>query len=587
MEAARAMQAGENADGETNLAVRPKRTDTKTLTSGAEPDKNEDYKPQNTEGPEYWKMHIMKMKETGDYDEPVDHPMNLDWALTHEKLDKQYTQLKLQPAFIPRRGELVLWAPKIDGPLVYNPDKLSFMIKKGNTWVFPEWRAGVITKLPKTDQSFLDIIKPSIEETDDTDDEAPPDPRAFRVETIPDPLAPSKDSVVEHEFVPLQCIKPFNTYARYIYGIPQKEVHPSIPFAMTTMASYSVVSNVRFSGTWPNARIHSQGMFVGNELVALHDTIRLKPYGLTLDDLEQGNHGFPEGYDPVDVMVIEDIWLELINCNDDPKDPKIAELIMPRLAGKVYTRQHRRLDYPIPFGTDPLVKLSNDEVSSAFHQIGMSGYGDWYSVAGGKSCAISPAMSLGRCYEPEAATLGFGTRKLDYDMHGVLNGRHYSCLVDSRTTKPGDWFWGDCRVETLGLSTVNGADVGLGAPQRQPPKRWHAIFRIVNGEAYGDTEIRDAGLNRGAGRPPKELEQYMSSSLVASGVGPSGSTTPEGVIQESEEVDSEAGLTPSELAADFPYRKEESLKEAAEEEYSEEPEDYEYFVDGDSHESVR
>ena len=585
MEAARAMENSENNHHEINLPERPRRTDTQTLTPGGE---SANYQPQNDEGPDYWKMHIMKMKETGDIDAQINHPMNLDWVLTHEWLENYFTRLKLQPAFLPRRGELVLWAPKLDGPFVFNPDNLSFMMKKEDgALVFPEWRAGVITKTPETDSSFLDIITPY--SIDQTDDGVPSDPRAFRVETIPDPLAPTKDVPVESMFVPLQCIKPFNTYERYIYGIPREETHPSISFALTTMASYSLLSNINFKGTWPNARIFSRGMFVGTELVALHDTVRLKPDGVTLDNLDQRQTGFPVDYDLADVMVIEKIWLELVDCNDDPKDPQIAKQVRPRLAGKVYTRQPRRLEYPMQFAKDPLVKLTDDEVSSEFYQIGMGGYGDWYAVAGRKTCVISPAMVLGRCYEPEAATLAFGMLDLDYDIHGVLNGRYYSGLVDTRMAEQQTWFWSNCRAETLGLTTVNGFDVGLGAPQRLRPERWQALFRIASGGPYSDADIRTAGLNRGAGRPPRQLERLRNSSLlVATGLGPAVSTTPDGVNQDSEEVDSEEGLTPSELMADYPYRVEPSDEAAEEweEGYDEEYDEEEYYEEEGNEEGM-
>ncbi|KAJ5656938.1 hypothetical protein N7507_008888 [Penicillium longicatenatum] len=551
MEAARALATGITAAANTDGSVRSsvKRTQVNV-------DRLPDM-PQDDEGPDYWKIHIAKLKRTGSIDEEINHPLNMDWALTHEWLADYFVRLQLQAAFIPRRGEVVLWTHELEGPLVWNSDAKCYMMRKNDAWIAPEWRAGIVTQTSEEATSFLDIVQltdklnPSISYW------------GFRVETVPDPLNDEdKAYSSQYNYVPLKCIKPFGSYERFLHGIPREKLHPSIEYAMTTMASWSLLFHTHFKGTWPNARVYSQGIFIGPELLAVKDTVRLKPFGLRQEQMEDSGNVLHSEHDPVDVMVIEKIWLGLEECHDDPKDPLLATRCLPYISGKVYTRDANRLSRDMPFDKDPLQKLSIDETANAFCQIGMSTYGDWYRVAGGRTCVVSPPMILGRCYEPEATTLHFGGKRLDYDLHGIMNGRRYSSEVDVRMPKGFDWFWGDNRVETLGLASVNGVDVGVGAVQRENPQRWQRILQMLHGP-YSDIDIKKAALPRKVGRPPKIKfgEVGKTSKLVSTGLGVrSGSSSSDAVEvdmmaeDEDETNSSEKDLSEGELTAPVLYR---------------------------------
>ncbi|KAJ5629976.1 hypothetical protein N7528_003633 [Penicillium herquei] len=551
MQAARAL---ENGGTQTNT---PTPTSTATPPAVVLPDKEtivEVNLPEDADGPDYWKMHVMTLKKNNTLDKEINHPLNLDWALTHEYLENYFVRLRLQPSFLPRRGELVLWTHELTSPLEWNKEAKCFMVRNGDVWTVPEWRAGVVTQVPEEATGFLDIVQ----QTEKTSESI--SYWGFRIESLPNPIGSDKSLSFQYKYVPLSCIKPFSSFERFLFAVPRENMHPSIENAMTVMASWSLLSQSRFTGTWPNARIYSRGIFIGSDLLAIQDAVRLKPFGLRKEDIEEGSAVRHTDYDPVDVMVIEKIWLELDACNDDPKNPQLANQCIPVVAGKVYTRDPNRLDRHMPFDNDPLQKMTTEEVTSAFRQIGMTNYGSWYRVSGGRTCVVSPPMILGRCYEPEATMLHFGTDRLDYDLHGVLNGRSYSSRVDCRIPKDSDWFWGDCRVETLGLVTINGIEVGNKATQRQNPTRWQAILRIVSGP-YSDIDIQRAELPRKVGRPARKdfAGVEKTSLLVSTGLGMLSQTESSDAengspADDMAENDSEMDLSESELLAPIPFR---------------------------------
>lgn len=478
--------------------------------------------PSDEEGPDYWRILIMKLKEQGTINEKVQQRLNVDWALTHETLADSFTRLTLQASYIPRRGEVVLWTPISEGTLEFNYQEQCVMVKKeDDTWIgLPDWRAGVIAQTPEEQCNFMDIVQLTKKKEDTVTS------YGFRVETLPDPLDDDKSYSLHDKYVPLKNIRPFAAFESFLSPLGREKMHPSIEYAMTTMASWSLLNFQRFEGSWPNAKLFAQGIWIGHELLILKDAIRLKPVGLTPENIDESSK-HENGIPVKDVMVLEKIWLEMTECIDDPQGPQYAKSYEVLIAGKVYTLDKDRLNRPCPFGNDPLTKLSDREVDNAFQSVGMHGYGDWYRVAKGRTCVVSKDMILGRCFEPEANYLNFRTFDLGYDLHGVLNGRRYSTQVDERIPEGVDWFWGDSRVETLGLATVNGIDCGVAAEQRDDMPRWQAMLRILH-DCPKARDMRVAFEDRretdteGPGGRPLNLAFAAlgkTSSLVSSGLG--------------------------------------------------------------------
>jgi hypothetical protein len=420
------------------------------------------------------------------------HYDNVDWILTNEALSDLFTKLELNPAYVPRRGELVLWiwSGLEDGCLMLNPDTGLIEIFGNNKWHgVPQWRAGVITDTPTDEVHMVDII-----ETPDR----PPTYSGFRVETLPDPLGNDKSYSRQYSYVPLRNIKPLNTWQLFLNGQDRNDIHPSIENALTVMSSWSVVHKVNANGTWPNLQVDCKGIFIGAELLAVHDTIRLRPR-----DYHYNQHKAVGGFSKVtDVMVIENISVNFTDCIDDPKSEQLAKHYTALITGKIFTTSPDRGIYNGPFAfteTDPK-PLSKEEATAIFRQVGMSDYGPWYRMAKGQTCNVSPQYVIGRCYEPLAAELMLGTHTFGYDLGSVMEGRNYSQHVDTRMPVGITWFWGDCRVETLGLTEINGDECGPAALQRETPARWQSILRVSRGET-NHTVRRLAGIPSSAGRP--------------------------------------------------------------------------------------
>lgn len=465
------------------------------------------------EGPDVYKAWTMKTKALKKIDEPITEPHNMDWRLTHSALDNLFMRLTLQGAFIPRRGESVLWTPSLEGNLEWNPATKSIQMRNEKSkWLgMPNWRAGIVTQVPKEAVLIQDMVETSGKKSDVTYS-------GFRIETLPDPLSDDKSLSLHYKYVPLKCIKPFNAWEVFLQSIPREQLHPSIEHALTTMASWSLVARYRFQGKWPTASIYYKGIYIGAELLAIKDTVRLKP-----DDyvLRHSLTGELYGHTVMDVLVIESIRLQLDNCIDDPESEEYAESYNAKIEGQVYTLNKRRPKND-PYAAYPLEPMTNDEVVKAFQQVSMIGYGQWYRFKGLKQVTFSPDMILGRCYEPEANVFLWGNHRLGCDLHGILSGREFSRLADARIPEGGRWFWGDYRAETLGLATVNGVNVGPAAEQRNP-KKWRAIFRAID-NPNGPIDYHNSGIPReGAGRPANTQSAFSAvrrtSMLVSTGLG--------------------------------------------------------------------
>lgn len=499
----------------------------------------------------------MKLKEKGELDEDIEQQLNLDWVLTHEWLSDYFTKLVLDPAFVPRRGELVLWVWQglEDGCLLRNPKTgLYEIFGNDNKWHgVPDWRAGVVTQTPEDDVHKVDIV------------ETPDSSRGlsysgFRVETLPDPLGNDKSYSLQYAYVPLRNIKPFNSWQMFLGGQDRDDMHPSIENALTVMSSWSMVHKYHIIGSSPNARIHCKGIFIGSELIAVSDTVRLKPEGYQYRQVKSGEAG-----KMTDVMVVEKISLCMMGCVGDDKE-QLATHYAVLISGQVYTTDPKRVEesktFPYPRSTpeqripEP-VALTTNEVTTTFRQVSMNDYGPWYRMANGRNCNVSPQLVIGRCYEPLAAELMFGTHTFDYDLSGVMEGRNYSSQVDTRMPGDNTWFWGDCRVETLGLTEINGVECGRTAAQRGNPSKWQAIIKMSHGE-LSHALRRQAEIPSSSGRPVKSsyvpsgrprgrpksglAQVAQTSKLVSSAIG----SAPEDEDESS--FDDSAGMTDDQVA---------------------------------------
>jgi hypothetical protein len=479
-----------------------------------------------------FKLAVVKLKHTTTVNQKITEMSSMDWRAERSAIVEYLEVLDMRPSYLPRLGELVLWAPEFDGDLAWNPKTQSIQIYSPvkNQWLKrPDWRVGVVSQIPTEDTVLQDLVET-------TEKKWGLNYSGFRVETLPDPNSADKSYSLHYSYVPLKCVKPLNAFELFLQGISREQLHPSIENAMTIMSSFSLLDKYHFRGTWPNASVCCRGIFIGAELVALGDAIRLKPKGY-----KAGSEQKP----PVtDVMVISEIRLELIQCDEDVKSKQLAEEYKVRISGKVYTPDIERAQ--ISNNGRPARSLSPHEVVDVFNNVGMSGYGDWYELFSGSTVDISQDMVLGRCYEPDAMKLLFNSLSLDYDLQGVVSGREYSRNADQRIPEGKHWFWGDFRTQTLAIDTLNGEDVGHYSEARDV-KMWRANLKILDGTAT-QADLRDAKQPGDLGRPSVKprisglAEVGKTSKLVSAGLGAVDTSNPVSSVEEesgsaSEEVE--------------------------------------------------
>lgn len=480
-----------------------------------------------------FKMAVMELKENGQLDKRVVETSSMDWRAERAQLREKLEKLDLQPSYIPRCGEIVLWTPSLDDyELHWNPieQRVEMYIPQLDRWLGPpEWRAGVIGQTPDEEVVLQDLVEtvPKKWEINYS---------GFRVETFPDPLSSDKSYSLHYKYVPLKCIKPFNAFELFLQGIPREHFHPSIEYALTVMSSYTLLDKYRITGTWPHASILCRGVFIGAELLIVGDAVRIKPRGYdpAAADAAAAAASLDTAPPPppvTDIMVISEIRLELRNCDHETKSKHLAESYKVILRGKIYTTSSVRLPPPPPPPPPfPATALTPQDIVNTFQYVDMAGYGEWYRLHAGRIASISQDMVIGRCYEPEAMRLLYGSpaassssisETWSYDLHGVMIAREYSRHTDDRIPPGKNWFWGDFRTQTLGLDSLNGEDVGYYGEARNV-KMWRANLKILDGTA-GPADYRQAmaGL-AGARTVDKDRERSSleaTSSLVSSGLG--------------------------------------------------------------------
>ncbi|ODM23998.1 hypothetical protein SI65_01588 [Aspergillus cristatus] len=478
-----------------------------------------------------YKLAIMELKENGRLDKKIKEKTSMDWRAERERLREYLEKLDLQPSYIPRAGEIVLWTRELNGELLWNSEnyRVEIYSAEENRWLgMPEWRAGIVGQVPEDNIVLQDLVET-------TPKEKAVNYSGFRIETFPDPNSSDKSYSLHSKYVPLRCIKPFNSFELFVQGMPRKELHPSIENALTVMSSFSLLDKYHVKGTWPNASIYCRGIFIGAELLIIGDAVRLKPKGYNPNSLQKAS--------VTDVMVIDEIQMELINCEEDVKSSQLAEDYRVRISGKIYTTSSVRAQKEVDV-TKLIHGLSEQEISNTFQYTDMGGYGNWYHLYTGKTAKVSHDMILGRCYEPDAMRLLFGSLSMSHDLHGVIMAREYSRQADDRIPEGKQWFWGDFRTQTLAIDSLNGEDVGYYSEARDI-KMWRANLKVIDGTAC-PADYREAKLPGEVGRPSAKSrssfgEVRKTSSLVSTGLGATTdisntvSSADEGVAQESSE----------------------------------------------------
>ena len=356
-----------------------------------------------------------------------------------------------------------------------------------------EWKAGLVTETPYYETlplSISEIITPN------------PDKKGlginysgFRVEPMSDPNSGRKDEQLQYQYLPLSCLRPFNLYSAYLASIPESQWHKSVHNALKCASSFCLVLPLKFVGRWPNAWILHGGIYLGPELLVNGDAVTLLP-----------RCGRQE--EQPSVLVITAVALSFKGLQPDPPSythvtGATSSVLDVRLHGRLFTPSSKSeedgamdtsttsLPPPMRDPHLPYIPLSSPSV---IHCVPLSRVQGRlyepdalaaYNVQGGR---VSPdqkgALTQGRgplgqglglpLPQSTASTTPSPTAPPPSSPSqilttSVIRARAYACAHDTRIVElrerlkgqgKVDWFWGNDRIEALGLNTFGELDVG-------------------------------------------------------------------------------------------------------------------------------
>ncbi|KAF2768821.1 hypothetical protein EJ03DRAFT_112434 [Teratosphaeria nubilosa] len=426
---------------------------------------------------------IDRLKEAGadgQIEESIIENMSPDWRQGHSMLTRTLKEWRELPSYVPRQGELVLFVRHL-GPrdtLGWDKDAGTYRIHKSTDDSFsdtPRWEAGVITQMPT-------------EAVADEDLKSTPDTKrhsvvnaGFRIEPMSQVSSVSKPYSKQQKYVPLHAIRPFCLWQECLNGMEKSGWHATIRHSLSVASSMCLIGRYHFKGTWPEATVFYQGIYIGPELVMVGDVVRLHPRAI-----EQSKSFL------TDVLEVTAIKMRIVNLDeagDDDQDNGHPYTTCIHISGKAFTLDSKRsLDgigkMPIPSSSEKL-------------PASLRGLGTWYHLSDPKKTKtrleVPFTRIIGRMYEKPALLTWFSLSDdicttISHGLSGILNARTYSQDHDFRIDRDNDkhWFWADTRVEQLDLHEVNGKGVGVKDEERKKEMAdWRRALKALDGSKSG------------------------------------------------------------------------------------------------------
>lgn len=475
--------------------------------------------------PDIYRNLINKLKRYLKVNEPIKETMSLDWRAERQMLPKMIARMSKQPAWIPRVGELVLFVRKISPGQNIRRDQVTGVHARYDSKTLDVagpilWEAGVVGQSAEEDVELADLVM-----------EAPKkferNYSGFRVEPLPDPNGTNKDLSLQHQYLPLHHLRPFFLYKEFLRGTDKEEWHPTVNHCRTLMSSFSLVGKYHFKGEWPTASISCHGIYIGSELILVGDVVRLlpKPYEMECTDV-------------LKVTAIKLKLSKLDRAGDDDYDDKHPYNSVVHITGIGFTSlAESQSSGWSSFNSEPEASVPE----------AMKGYGKWYAKHSAKKMMEIPfSRVIGRCFEAEAMMLWLPetadgspvvdaysdiAANLTSGLEGIREAREFSTETDKRIKHENSetWFWGDSRIEVLGVTSFNGQDVGTEDMDRDP-SNWRKQIRVLEGVA--DAQEREELKQRALEQRP--LRGYLAHNALVrsafddlSGQGESSTTTRE------------------------------------------------------------
>ncbi|EUC34578.1 hypothetical protein COCCADRAFT_93167 [Bipolaris zeicola 26-R-13] len=442
--------------------------------------------------PDIYRNLVEKLRSHKCIDQPIQEPLSPDWRAEQESIPKLLQTLRSQDQWIPRNGDIIMFIRHLaDGVAVTRHDitnELCLYDEQTDEFLdVPRWEAGLVTEVAQTPTTdLLDSTKNSNGSCSD-----------MRVELIPHPNNPDKSLSKRYKYISLRQSRPFFLWKELLNHVDQDLWHPSIKNALALTSTLSLVGKHRFRGTWPEATIYCHGIFVGSEILAVGDTVRLLP---TKSDQAVCT----------DIMSIKSIRLKWSNLdkastNDYDEGRPFNSAIW--LYGCAYTSDASRSDKRW-VSDAPIPRAAQD-------------YGDFYPLhPPDKELAIPYARVAGRLHERNAMAqlLGYDsddivTLSLDLGRRALIDARAFSRKDNERISQTADatWYWGDDRAEALGLRTINGLDVSR-FNQEHDVKALRKQYRILDAANANEDESEDVepSLDNAFGG---RLQRFMAPTL--------------------------------------------------------------------------
>jgi hypothetical protein len=448
--------------------------------------------------PDIYETLIEKLKDAGPeehLDEPITERMSPDWRVGNIRSKEQVEELLRLPRYVPRPGELVLFADLSQSETItWDENAQTFKCchaSSDTVLTQPKWKAGVVTQTPKERVSDEDLI------TDEHKERAVNE-SGFRIQPLSKLGDDHKAFSKQLKYVPLHAIRPFYLWQECLKGVTAQDTHPTIEHAVGVASSFCVIGRFRFRGVWPNATVFARGAYLGPELILLGDTVRLTPR-------TSNNEQRPDAV--TDVMVVTAIRLRFVNLNIDDDDmapelPGLPYQTCLHFSGRVFTLDPTR-------SFDGVGKVPIDPESDVL-PAGLPAYGQWYHYSDPEQTSARTELPytriLGRCVEHTATKSWFNSAKapslsafqavnakaavkpaeITKGLKGILDARIYSQKNDKRikSQEGKSWFWADTRVEQLDLHEVNQRDVGTKNKERTKGHmaKWTTSLKAIDGK---------------------------------------------------------------------------------------------------------
>ncbi|KAF3041657.1 hypothetical protein E8E12_001341 [Didymella heteroderae] len=442
--------------------------------------------------PDVYRNLINKLRRHEKVDEAIDEPLSMDWRVEQQLLPDLRRKVVQNPQWAPRVGDIVLYVRDMpnDIHILQYPILKDYRMydEKEKQWLDqPVWEAGLVSQTPTEEVTINDICENGQKESNVTYS-------GVRVEPLPDVNNPDKSLSKRHKYIPIRHTRPFVLWKQFLHQA--RNWHPTILNAQTVTATISLTGKYRFKGVWPEASIYCRAMYLGYEMLAVGDAVRLLP---------NASHGQTTS---TDILIIKSIrlkWSDLDKASDNDWDEGRPYKSTVWIFGAAYTSNPSRQNKEW-FPDSQSSEAADD-------------YGEWYPLhPPSKELAIPYSRVMGRLYERNAMALWLNGKPSDHDFldagrQALLESRDFARQHDKRISDRPDanWYWADSRAQALDLHTVNGLDVS-SHDQLRDTKEWRKKIKIMEGMT--NTKVMPAAKPTAApGIAGRSLRGFMAPDL--------------------------------------------------------------------------